>query len=94
LIQIKPQRDEENNFRIFNGIRVLSISWVIYGHSYLILALGMKNVASFPILVKQTGWITLTPAAYFAVDVFFFIGGFLTGVLLVRKLLSMKKLRP
>lgn len=28
--------------------------------------------------LSRVGWLTLAPSAYYAVDVFFFIGGFLT----------------
>lgn len=36
--------------------------------------------------MTEAGWVTLTPAAYFAVDTFFFVGGFLAAVLLLEKL--------
>lgn len=36
---------------------------------------------------------TLTPSAYFAVDVFFFIGGFLAAVLVLEKMMKMKRIR-
>jgi peptidoglycan/LPS O-acetylase OafA/YrhL len=45
----------------------------------------MKNEGSFLYVTGEFGWMTLAPAAYFAVDVFFFIGGFLSCVLMEEK---------
>jgi peptidoglycan/LPS O-acetylase OafA/YrhL len=45
-------------------------------------------------MVETTGWVTLAPSAYFAVDVFFFIGGFLAAVLVLEKILKLKRIRP
>jgi peptidoglycan/LPS O-acetylase OafA/YrhL len=93
LVQIKEPHPDEDNFRMFNGIRVLSISWVVYGHLDLLMILSMRNPLSWVSVVETPGLMTLGAAAYYAVDVFFFIGGFLTSVLLVEKLRKMKEIR-
>ncbi len=45
----------------------------------------VSNLESIPHVSSMIGWATITPAAYFAVDVFFFVGGFLSSVLLLDK---------
>lgn len=66
-----------DNTRIFNGVRVLSILWIILGHSYFIRAGEIvMNIEAVPYLVAQKGTI-MAYGAFFAVDVFFWLGGFL-----------------
>ena len=74
-------------------MRVFSISWVIYGHVCLIEAFGMKNTTTFMETAKQVGWMTLAPAAYYAVDIFFFMGGFLSCVLMEEKFRTSRNLK-
>jgi peptidoglycan/LPS O-acetylase OafA/YrhL len=49
------------------------------------------NPESMVSVSQQPGWITITAAAYFAVDVFFFIGGFLSCVVIIEKLSKANK---
>lgn len=51
------------------------------------------NIQDLIYIIQEPGWITLVPAAYFAVDVFFFIGGFLAAVLVLEKLLKMRSVK-
>jgi hypothetical protein len=74
------------NLRILNGIRVLSICWVIVGH-------GATNLAAAPATNMQSAlqlvhkwYFPIIPGGYFAVDVFFFLSGFLTFFMLTSKM--------
>lgn len=84
--------DAEGTFGIFNGMRVLSIIWVIYGHDYLITLTLPSNPNDIVTLIESPGWVTLCPSAFFSVDVFFFIGGFLSAVVVIDKLNKMKRI--
>lgn len=77
-------------FDCFDGIRVLSILWVIFGHTFVfsMMALGFTNLEDL-IGYDNKGWISTYPAqaltsAYFAVDTFFFMSGFLAMYILMK----------
>jgi peptidoglycan/LPS O-acetylase OafA/YrhL len=42
-------------------------------------------------IMGNAGWITILPAAYYAVDIFFFIGGFLSCVIILEKMEKSEK---
>ena len=74
---LKIYNYQDNRLNTFNGIKALCMLWVIFGHTYSFsLNAGVTN---FITLQYQTnGWLFLfIQAGYFAVDVFFYIGGFL-----------------
>lgn len=78
------------SFDIFDGVRVLSILWVIFGHTFVftMMGLGFTNLEDL-IGNDNKGWITTYPAqaltsAYFAVDTFFFMSGFLAMSILMK----------
>jgi peptidoglycan/LPS O-acetylase OafA/YrhL len=52
----------------------------------------MSNPADTNAILEKPGFITLAPAAYFAVDVFFFLGGFLAAVLVLEKITKIRKI--
>jgi peptidoglycan/LPS O-acetylase OafA/YrhL len=56
---------------------VLSICWVIYGHDQWFRLSNIKNWTESLDILTTPGIPTLAPAAYFAVDTFFWVGGFL-----------------
>ncbi|CAD8211140.1 unnamed protein product [Paramecium pentaurelia] len=93
LFKINEPKGENAGFVIFNGIRSLSIFWVIYGHDQLIRGANSFNLIDIPYKVTEPGWLTLAPAAYFAVDTFFFVGGFLAAVLLLEKLTKLRTIK-
>lgn len=90
LFLIRDAKPGETRFDIFNGIRALSIFWVIYGHDYLIRLNIPANIADIRAFLKHGGLNTLGGAAYYAVDVFFFMGGFLAAVTVLDKLAKLK----
>ena len=65
------------NLRCLNGIRVLSILWVILAHSYFFLQLGYDNLQTVFDLRKLLSHQFIL-ASVLGVDTFFFLGGFLS----------------
>lgn len=63
--------------RIFDGIRIFSAGWVVFGHGfYLFIMIGFYN--SFEILNIMTSWMgAIIYSALFAVDVFFYMSAFM-----------------
>ena len=82
-----PKHD--SNLLIFNGIRFFSILWVILGHCYPTNWGYLKNYQDIVTLMSQT-FMDVVLAGYFAVDAFFFLGGFFAAYVLYSKLKSMK----
>lgn len=70
-------------FDCFDGIRTFSILWIIFGHTFVFKMMGLTFTNLEDIIGNNNqGWITTYPAqaltsAYFAVDTFFFMSGFL-----------------
>jgi peptidoglycan/LPS O-acetylase OafA/YrhL len=60
-----------------NGLRVFSILWIVYGHDEFFRFMNIRNWLDSLDIIQKPGLATLTPSAYYAVDVFFWIGGFL-----------------
>ena len=90
MFHIEEPKGANEGFVIFNGMRGLSIFWVIFGHEELIRGKVTTNYMDWKTITREAGWVTISAAAYFAVDVFFFVGGFLAAVLVLDKLLKMK----
>lgn len=72
-----PKHVENDNLLILNGMRVLSIFWIVFGHDSWFRFTNLKNWTEGLDLLTTPGIATIIPAAYFAVDTFFWIGGFL-----------------
>lgn len=74
------------NLKVINGIRVLSICWVVVGHAFMNSAgAPLTNLLSVMQLFHKW-YFTLVPGGFFAVDVFFYLSGFLTFYLLTAKM--------
>ena len=71
----------DKNLNILNGVRVISILWVILGHTYIntqtIIAPNSFQATYF---MTEPTWFAIMSGATLAVDTFFGIGGFLTGL--------------
>jgi len=83
---------------IFNGVKVMSICWIILGQVYYLRSSGVvNNVEDLPYIAGHATT-AFGYGAYFAVDTFFWVGGFLAGYLMLEFLknnqgnLSLKKL--
>jgi peptidoglycan/LPS O-acetylase OafA/YrhL len=78
------------DLQVLNGIRVLSMCWVIMGHGYLFpLFVGVTNAEAF-LRIEKEFWFTLIPGGYYAVDTFYILSGFLVVYLMLGKLYPAK----
>jgi peptidoglycan/LPS O-acetylase OafA/YrhL len=89
IVSISKQHDNDN-LLFLNGARVLSIFWIIYGHDQWFRLSNIKNWTESLDILTKPGIPTLAPAAYFAVDTFFWIGGFLITMGMLEQLKKVK----
>jgi len=84
----KISKSEEEDLKIFNGVRVICLSWIVLGHCFIEL-LGSPIINAITSLDILTEWhATFIPAAFLSVDVFFMMAGFLSFYLLTNKMYS------
>ena len=81
-----PNHDQ--NINVLNGLRTFAFFSVIYGHTFSHTLSKIKNFSYIPIYMKSA-WLLTVFGALYAVDTFFYIGGFLTGFLMLSKLRKM-----
>ena len=62
---------ENQNLLFLNGMRVLSIIWIVFGHDMWFRFMNIKNWMETLDILQTPGIATLIPAAYFAVDTCF-----------------------
>ena len=72
--EVNPKHD--TNLHVFNGVRFLSILWVLLGHQYLYRASFITNYIEIPLILDDT-ILNFVAAGFFSVDTFFFLSGFL-----------------
>ncbi|CAF4933223.1 unnamed protein product, partial [Rotaria socialis] len=77
------KKENENSFVFLNGIRVLSLFWVILGHSFFFGLSYMSNILDLLSASRNFAFQLIT-SGVFSVDTFFLLTGFLTAVLFVR----------
>mmetsp|Transcript_2685 Transcript_2685/g.3142 ORF Transcript_2685/g.3142 Transcript_2685/m.3142 type:complete len:565 (+) Transcript_2685:330-2024(+) len=84
LFEVSEKGDQD--LRILNGIRVISICWVVLGHTFMI-SMGTRLTNIISALSTLDNWyFALVPGGFFAVDMFFYMSGFLTFYLLTLKM--------
>jgi peptidoglycan/LPS O-acetylase OafA/YrhL len=78
-----------------DGIRTLSIFWVVFGHTFIFETedLAFSNYTDL-LGINHQGWLASLPAqsltgGYFAVDTFFFLSGFLACYIMLKKFYKM-----
>lgn len=71
-------------------MRVFSIFWIVFGHDMWFRFMNIKNWMETLDILMTPGIPTLVPAAYFAVDTFFWIGGFLVTIGLLSQIVKAK----
>ena len=84
LFYVKEGGDQ--SLAVLNGVRVLSIGWVIVGHGFIFMNIGVvKNIQTYSLLMEDKLF-GIIPGGFYAVDSFFFLSGLLTFYLLTEKL--------
>ncbi len=76
-----------------NGIRVLSINWVVLGHSYLFMMGNVNDPSYFGVLLNRTSF-SVIDNGFPSVDSFFTMSGFLVCYLLLKQLTKRGNLSP
>lgn len=90
LISDKRSAGHDDNLYVFNGVRFLAFCWVVFGHTWEVGSGVAKNPLTVPILMEQsTIWLNIY-GAFYAVDIFFFLSGFLAAYLLIGKVKKMR----
>jgi peptidoglycan/LPS O-acetylase OafA/YrhL len=89
IIKIKYTATYDQNLEIFNGIRVLMMLYVVYGHSFLFGTTYVDNLTDLSDLIKDW-WLLVLYAALYSVDVFFYMSGFLFAYIGTGKLKKVK----
>eukprot|EP01017_Pseudomicrothorax_dubius_P026568 TRINITY_DN2977_c0_g1_i3.p1 TRINITY_DN2977_c0_g1~~TRINITY_DN2977_c0_g1_i3.p1 ORF type:complete len:428 (+),score=33.04 TRINITY_DN2977_c0_g1_i3:78-1361(+) len=79
----KERRDE--NLSVFDGIRVISMFWVVWGHTYMTRISTTGNFFDIQDLITSD-FVAVAVGLMFSVDVFFFMGGFFFAFVFVKKL--------
>jgi len=88
LFTVKEGGDK--TLSVLNGVRVLSIGWVILGHSFSFVTMSaIKNGQTLNVLF-DSDFFSIVPGGIYAVDTFFFLSGFLTFALLISKMYPKK----
>ena len=84
----------KDTLEILNGIRVMSMGWVILGHVYDLRAAlpPVKNPEDLPGVMKKSKTAFIY-GAYFSVDTFFWMSGMLMAYLLAQQLDSSRGIR-
>eukprot|EP00343_Euplotes_focardii_P007471 CAMPEP_0205818724 /NCGR_PEP_ID=MMETSP0206-20130828/748_1 /ASSEMBLY_ACC=CAM_ASM_000279 /TAXON_ID=36767 /ORGANISM="Euplotes focardii, Strain TN1" /LENGTH=582 /DNA_ID=CAMNT_0053111403 /DNA_START=329 /DNA_END=2077 /DNA_ORIENTATION=+ len=75
---------------VLNGVRVLSICWIILGHSFAFVQFSSLSNSSTLSTLYDSDMFAIIPGGEFAVDTFFYLSGFLTFYLLTSKLYPKK----
>lgn len=78
---------EPSPLDVFDGVRVLSIFWVILGHSYFYPIMQGNSIRNTPDLLKflKQFLFTMIPSGFLAVDTFFFMSAFLGAYIFLVK---------
>uniref|UniRef100_A0A7S3P2S4 Acyltransferase 3 domain-containing protein n=1 Tax=Euplotes crassus TaxID=5936 RepID=A0A7S3P2S4_EUPCR len=79
-----PQKDDDY-LSSLNGIRTISMFFVILGHTNAILAQGGVTNAQEALTMKNSWWAIFIGTGLYSVDTFFFISAFLATYLMLTK---------
>ncbi|CAG9315129.1 unnamed protein product [Blepharisma stoltei] len=75
-----------DNLSILDSLRFFMINWVIVGHAFTFYHFKViTNLMESPDIASQL-WVAIMYGGYYSVDSFFFIGGLLTGYLILKTL--------
>ncbi|CAF1461850.1 unnamed protein product, partial [Didymodactylos carnosus] len=83
------KKDDENSLAFIHGLRVLSLFWVIFGHSILFNLYYTNNAVDILAWSHNMAF-QLIVSAVLSVDTFFVLSGFLTTIIFVREVTKKK----
>ncbi|KAL4461156.1 hypothetical protein ABPG72_015800 [Tetrahymena utriculariae] len=92
LFTFKNQRHID--FAIIYGTKVFCIVWIILGQSYLIRFGSIKNIADKNSIQSSAGYSTIAATSQLAVDMFFYISGFLLAAIFLERFANRTQLKP
>jgi len=82
----QSETNEAKTLDCLNGVRVISMSWVILGHCFSFRShSAIINIEELPDVLGRL-WVALCYGGFFAVDSFFWLGGLLMGYLTLMEL--------
>ncbi|XP_041450213.1 nose resistant to fluoxetine protein 6-like [Drosophila obscura] len=84
LFRIIDTRSNPNIIDCLHGMRCLSFIWVVYGHDYLVAAMGPNLNFIQAFTWTQSAYSMLIQHAVYSVDTFFFLSGLLLVVIALR----------
>jgi len=78
------KKEARPEMECLHGLRVLSLAWVIFGHTLIfwLTSVDVKNIEAV-LKITQGFWYSLLTSAPFSVDSFFFLSGLLCTISLV-----------
>lgn len=77
LLQVvKDKSSDAYTLRFFHGLRFFSLTWIVLGHCYGAISPTWSRLLNNLIMAQETPSL-MVPAAYVAVDTFFFLSAFL-----------------
>uniref|UniRef100_A0A7S3KB49 Acyltransferase 3 domain-containing protein n=1 Tax=Euplotes crassus TaxID=5936 RepID=A0A7S3KB49_EUPCR len=79
-----PQKDDDY-LTVLNGIRVISMYFVILGHAAGIMVNGGATNIVDTFSIISTWWVILIGTGFYSVDTFFFLSAFLATYLMIGK---------
>ena len=85
------QKKDDDSFIFINGIRVLSLCWIIMGHSLSFNLSYTSNILDLLVWTRNA-FMQLIINGVLGVDTFFVLSGFLTAILFVRQVKKEDKL--
>mmetsp|Transcript_23891 Transcript_23891/g.26509 ORF Transcript_23891/g.26509 Transcript_23891/m.26509 type:complete len:315 (+) Transcript_23891:73-1017(+) len=77
--------NDKDFLKVFNGVKLLSMFHVILGHAYINVLINPTSNPKYMNEFVQPLWFEIVPGGFFAVDVFFYLSGFLGAYLMLLK---------
>ena len=84
-----PQR-KDDYLTVLNGIRVISMYYVVLGHTPSVLGIAPNLNLTAMTTIPQSWWVIYFAVGFYSVDVFFFISAFLATYLMISKFYGTK----
>ena len=73
----------ESRLNTLNGVRALAMMWVVFGHETSLTIGQSQNLLTMQPKFESWSFLVIE-AALFAVDTFFFVGGFFVAYVFIR----------